>query len=214
MGSGRTLRWSSPPGWPAPPPGWRPPPGWAPDPAWGPAPPGWAFWVPPRRSPVPLVAAGVVVLLLLVAVGAGVYLATRPIPTVALGVPVSDDDAEFTVTELECGLTELVRASGSSLDAQGQFCVLRMSVRATGDEDVFVAGGQQRLHDAAGRTHEFDGLASVVLESQEPGLASEYADPGQTLTGTLVFDVPVGARITQVELHGSFRGDGVRVDVG
>ena len=67
------VRFNPPPGWPPVPEGWLPPQGWAPDPAWPDAPPGWSFYTDAARplhrrfSPVVLVVAATVAVLLVVA---------------------------------------------------------------------------------------------------------------------------------------------------
>ena len=53
-------------------------------------------------------------------------------------------------------------------------------------------------------------IAAVALDGD---IAYEQINPGNSKSGPLLFDVPVGADIAQVELHGDYTGDGVRVTV-
>jgi len=103
------MRFNPPPNWPPPPPGWAPEPGWQPDPAWGPPPPGWPLWVadaPPRR-PATAVWAGLIGLVVIVAVAVAVVLVTRggPAETASPAGPQSNAPAEQpALTDLSTSL--------------------------------------------------------------------------------------------------------------
>lgn len=89
--------------------------------------------------------------------------------------------------------------------ATGQFCVVTMTVRNVDDEAHTLWMGAQEARDARGRTFSADGNAWWYHAP-----AREWGDvnPGLSLTGDLVFDVPRGTRLTELVVRDSLFSTG------
>lgn len=127
-----------------------------------------------------------------------------------LGTPVRDGDFEFTVTAVEPAVPSVGDAPLEQT-AQGEYVVVRLTVANTGDSQGFFDPSSQTLLDAQGRQLSPDTLAGAYLDPQ-----NQFAqiNPGNSVQGALVFDVPVGTAVTTLELHDSAFSDGVEVTVG
>jgi hypothetical protein len=213
------------PGWP--PQGQQPPAGWPPQP------------VPPKkRGPLPWIlgAVGMVLGLCLIfgiigaitgggektndtaadvpaAVEAGKTAATKPAAKApakkaGIGSKVRDGKFEFVVTGVDCSKTK-VGDQYLNTTAQGRFCIVSVTVTNIGDEARTFTGGNQKAY--AGKT-EFsnDGEAELYLNSDSQTFL-EDVNPGNTVKGKLVFDVPKSTKLTEVELHDGVFSGGVRV---
>ena len=138
--------------------------------------------------------------------------AEEPAPqTAGIGTPVRDGKFEFTVTSIEGGVAH-VGDDMFGKDAQGQFTLVHMSVTNIGDEAQHFDGSSQKLVDAQGRTHSADGSAAIYLGDAESFL--NQINPGNSVQGTVVFDIPADATPASLELHDSMFSGGVTVSVG
>ena len=81
----------------------------------------------------------------------------------------------------------------------------------TGSRDETFFGSAQLLVDDEGTEYETDTIAGIALEDSNSVI--ELIEPGDDLTSTLVYDVPVDAPIAYLELNDSSIDDGVRVTV-
>ncbi|MDM8086135.1 DUF4352 domain-containing protein [Cellulomonas cellasea] len=125
-----------------------------------------------------------------------------------IGAPVRDGKLEFTVTAVEPGVASL-GSDAFGQKAQGQFVLVRVTVQNIGDEAVFFHGGSQKAFDAQGREFSPDATAPIYLEDANSFL--NEINPGNTVNGTIVFDMPVDVAITSLELHDSPFSSGVTV---
>lgn len=127
-----------------------------------------------------------------------------------VGTPVADGKFEFTVTNVEQGVGRV----GSDMfgeDAQGQFLLVHVTVRNVGDEAQYFDSSSQKLVDAQGRQHSADSAAAIYLDGSS---FLESVNPGNSVEGIVVFDVPVDAVPATLELHDSMFSDGVTVTLG
>jgi hypothetical protein len=140
---------------------------------------------------------------------------TAPAPPVLPGIgdTVSAGDWAFSVTSLKCGVKK-VGDDFLGKKAQGQFCLLRMKVTNNGDTAETLMGSNQKLLDDKGRTFSSDDEASIYADS-DASLFSEEINPGNTLKGVVVFDIPKGASPVEADLAGGFFGikDVAKIDV-
>lgn len=134
----------------------------------------------------------------------------KPAPAPGIGTAVRSGDLAFTVQGIECGVAE-VGNEYLGTQAQGQFCLLEIDAENTGDEAVTMMGFDQVLLDAKGREFSNDTEAGLYLEDNSPFL--EEINPGNTSTGTLVFDLPEGVEPVQAALTGGLLDDPVLVDL-
>ncbi|WP_432457173.1 DUF4352 domain-containing protein [Cellulomonas iranensis] len=128
-----------------------------------------------------------------------------------IGTPVRDGKFEFTVTGVEPGVARV----GDDMfgeDAQGQFLLVHVTVTNIGEEAQYFDGSSQKLTDTQGRTHSADTGAAIYLGDAQSFL--NQINPGNSVQGTVVFDVPADAAPASVELHDSPFSGGVEVALG
>ncbi|MEN1974046.1 MULTISPECIES: DUF4352 domain-containing protein [unclassified Cellulomonas] len=128
-----------------------------------------------------------------------------------IGTPVRDGKFEFTVTGVEPGVARI----GDDMlgqDAQGQFVLVHLTVTNIGEEAQYFDGSSQKAFDAQGRELSADGTAAVYLGDANSFL--NQINPGNSVTGTVVFDIPADAALTRLELHDSPFSGGVEVALG
>ena len=125
-----------------------------------------------------------------------------------IGDPVRDGKFEFVVTGVEDGGTEI----GDDFlgeTAQGRFHLVHLTVTNIGDEAQMMFDSNQRVRDEQGRTFDANSTAGIYLDGNELWL--EDINPGNSVSGTLVFDMPDGASPLEIELHDSAFSGGVTV---
>jgi len=125
-----------------------------------------------------------------------------------VGDAVRDGKFEFTVTKVETGV-ESVGDEFLSQEAQGQYVLVHMTVENIGDEAQMFDGSNQELTDTEGRTHQSDGSAAIYLGDANSFLTD--INPGNSVEGTVVFDIPADATPASLALHDSFFSGGVDV---
>ncbi|NMM17909.1 MAG: DUF4352 domain-containing protein [Cellulomonas sp.] len=135
--------------------------------------------------------------------------APAPAPAAAaVGTPVRDGKFEFTVTSIEPGVPS-VGSDAFGQKAQGQFVLMHLTIKNIGDKAQYFDGSSQKAFDAQGREFSSDAGAAIYLEDSNSFL--NEINPGNTVTGTVVFDMPRDAAIAKLELHDSPFSGGVRV---
>jgi hypothetical protein len=130
--------------------------------------------------------------------------------TAAIGDKVRDGKFEFTVTKFTCGRT-LVGTADFGKKAQGEFCEAALVVKNIGDEAQSLFGDNQYLFDASGKKFSADTEAAIYLD--QANTLYEEINPGNSLNGTVLFDVPKGTQADHIELHDSAFSGGVVVAV-
>jgi hypothetical protein len=139
---------------------------------------------------------------------------TKPAKPTAQASPglndkVRDGKFEFTVTKMSCLKTQL----GSSFlnkKAQGVFCIASVTVRNIGKGPQTFSGVAQKAYAADGSEYADDTAAEIYANSEAETFFNEI-NPGNRVAGKLVFDVPKGTTLTELELHDSLFSGGVRV---
>jgi hypothetical protein len=200
-------------GWNQPP--TAPPPGW-PQGAYAPLPPA----VPvkkKRRWPWVLLAIAVVIGIIIAtqsgkstssgatggtSTSAGVPAAAR------IGTPVRDGKFEFVVTKVQSGQAS-IGDQYLNQKAQGQFVIVSVTVTNTAGEAQEFLGSTAKAFDASGR--EYSPSTSAAMYLKDSNSFIEQINPGNTVSGQVVFDVPKGTTLTGLELHDSLFSDGVQV---
>lgn len=128
-----------------------------------------------------------------------------------IGAPVRDGKFEFVVKGVECG----VKKVGSEFleeKAQGQFCLVEMTVTNIGDEaQLFDAGTQKGVTDT-GATVDADGSAALVIPENENSFLEEI-NPGNSIDVVVVYDIAKDQKLTAVELYDSLFSGGVTVSL-
>lgn len=130
-------------------------------------------------------------------------------PAAAIGSPVRDGKFEFTVTNVESGLSSIGDNPYLAKEAQGQFVVVTMTVQNTSNEPKGISPGDQTLFDTQGRKFKADTSAGLNLDTDVA--IWDQINPGNTVTLKVVYDMPVGAVPASMELHDSMFSGGVEV---
>jgi hypothetical protein len=127
-----------------------------------------------------------------------------------LGDLVKDGKFAFKVTKVEKGLSQV--GEGFTVHkAQGQYVLVHLTVKNIGDEAQTFSDYAQKLIDTKGRTFDADTGAAVWLQDSNAFL--EKINPGNSVKGFLLFDVPENLSIKAVELHDSAWSGGVTVSL-
>ena len=133
----------------------------------------------------------------------------KPLP--GLHEKVRDGKFEFTVKSVTCG----VKAVGDQYlgqKAQGQYCLVKLTVQNIGDEAQSLFADNQYLFDATGRKFSADSTASIYAGNQAQTIYQEI-NPGNSVTGTVYYDVPKTAKPAKLELHDSAYSGGVTISL-
>ncbi|MFI5808499.1 DUF4352 domain-containing protein [Streptomyces sp. NPDC051561] len=127
--------------------------------------------------------------------------------TPGLGEPVREGKFEFTVKKIEPGGNHLGGEFGT--DAQGRYLLAHMTVKNIGDRAQYFNGSDQKTIDSKSNEHSADTGAAIFLEDSRSFL--NQINPGNTVEGIVVFDIPTNSRPVQMELHDSFLSSGATV---
>jgi Domain of unknown function (DUF4352) len=132
------------------------------------------------------------------------------VPTAKVGDKVTDDNYQFTVTKVSCG----VRRVGDQYDgekAQGQFCLVSLKVKNVGQDPITFSDQNQALVDATGRIYSPDDEAWVYVDDSD-NLWGEI-NPGNSMKTVVPFDVPKKTEPDYLLLKAGVWGfsEGVRV---
>jgi hypothetical protein len=131
-----------------------------------------------------------------------------------IGDAVRDGNFEFTVKSVKCGVAQVGENEFLREKAQGQFCLATVTVKNVKNEPQTLFDSNQKA---------FVGEAEYAVSS-EGGLAAnmdangdstsvwlQEINPGNSVTGVFVWDIPAGKKLTKLELHDSAFSGGVTV---
>lgn len=121
----------------------------------------------------------------------------------------SDGGFVFDVGTVKCGV-ETVGPAELPQRANGQFCLVDVSVRNSGSEPELLDPGAQQVIDAQGRSYPESDRAAVFVNDRDPSLLEEIG-PGRSVPGVLPFELPPGVSPVAVELRERLGSTGVRV---
>lgn len=132
--------------------------------------------------------------------------------TVGIGSPVRDGKFEFTVKSVQCGKASVGTNQYLTKAPQGQFCLLNLSVKNIGDEAQSLLSSNQYLLNDSGQKYSADDTATMY---NSPNGTTWYNDinPGNSVEGAIVFDVPKDITPTVAQLHDSAFSNGVQVNL-
>lgn len=130
-------------------------------------------------------------------------------PPPGVGDAVRDGKFEFVVSRVDCSRTSLGQEH-LKRTAKGKFCIVGLAVRNIADGSQFFLGHAQKAFDAAGDEFGNDEIAGIYANRDTETFLRKL-DPGERVTGSLVFDIPESATLTTLELHDSLLSNGVKV---
>lgn len=127
-----------------------------------------------------------------------------------VGTAVRDGEFEFTVTKVKKGVAS-VGSRYLKQKAQGQYVILNVTVKNIGEKPQLLSDSEQKVRDGSGREFSTDSTAGIYIEDNKVFFSE--INPGNSVKGQLVFDMPKGAKPATVELHDSLFSDGVSVSL-
>ena len=107
-----------------------------------------------------------------------------------LGQEARDGDLAFTISAMDCGATE-VTGGPEVRTAQGRFCFMKLDIRNFGRGPATFLGSAQTVLDQQERRFQPDPTATAAdPDNAGRDLTRAVVNPGNQLSGVLVFDVP------------------------
>ncbi|SCL28687.1 protein of unknown function [Micromonospora pallida] len=146
------------------------------------------------------------------AVGSGSAGDDKKATVAKVGEPARDGKFEFTVKSSKCGVAKV----GTDLlgqKAQGQFCLVTLNVKNIGKEAQMFDGSSQKAYAADGTEYSADGAAAMYANKNAETFLNDI-NPGNQVTGVLVFDIPKNVKLAKLELHDSPFSGGIDVTLG
>jgi hypothetical protein len=193
-----------------------------------PGPPGQQGYPPPqgptKRKRWPWIVGGLVLVLIVGCVGVSALVIGlgkkavedldanvqgRNAATGKMNSPATDGKFQFTVTTMKCGVKS-VGAEGLGQKAQGEFCLISVRIKNVGQSAEIFNDGSQKAYDAKNTEYSADSGAAIWA-NKDSSTFLEQINPGNTVNGKLVYDVPVGTKLASIVLHESAYTAGVRV---
>ncbi|MEV4532650.1 DUF4352 domain-containing protein [Asanoa sp. NPDC049518] len=132
--------------------------------------------------------------------------------TAKVGEAARDGKFEFTVKAPKCGVAE-VGDKYLNQQAQGQFCLVTVTVKNIGDKPQTFSDSSQKAFGADDAEYSADSGAGIYANKNADTLFTEI-NPGNKVTGVVVFDIPKKAKLAKLELHDSPFSGGVTVQLG
>jgi hypothetical protein len=132
--------------------------------------------------------------------------------TAKVGEAVRDGKFEFTVQQVKCGVAQL----GTDMlgkKAQGQFCLVTIQVKNIGKEAQTFSDSSQKAFGADKAQYTAD-TAAGIYANQDAATFLNQINPGNQVTGVLVYDIPAAATLAKLELHDSPFSGGISVQLG
>lgn len=127
-----------------------------------------------------------------------------------IGDPVVSGDLQLVVENVDDPVAE-IGSEYFNTAAQGEFVVMTIAVTNVGDEPKFFMDSSLTLL-AGGKTFNPDSSAPMYLEDR--AILFDEINPGNTLKGAVVFDLPVGTSLETLEFEGGLFDKAVSVALG
>ncbi|MGH7237224.1 MAG: DUF4352 domain-containing protein, partial [Candidatus Saccharimonadales bacterium] len=138
-------------------------------------------------------------------------------PSVAkLNQPASDGKFQFVVTAFKCGQSEVSQPDSPDImsQAQGQFCTMNLTVKNTGTVAQTFDDTAQYVYNSTNTQYSDSSDGTITANSSGSQFAFyESVNPGVSVSGVVVFDVPKGVTPSYAMLHDSSASNGVKVNL-
>ena len=128
-----------------------------------------------------------------------------------IGTAVRDGNFEFVVKSLKCGVPTVGDASLGAT-AQGQFCLVTLSVKNIGTAPQTMIDSNQTVLSAAGAKFDPSTTAELYANPSSNFFVTDI-NPGNAMSGVLIYDVPKTMVPTSIVLHDSMFSNGVTVNL-
>ncbi len=146
--------------------------------------------------------------------GSGSSVKTEDKETVAkVGEPARDGKFEFTVKSVTCGKASVGTNQYLTKTAQGQYCLMDLTIKNIGNEKQSLLSSDQKLFNAAGQEYSADDTATMYNSTDTASTWYNDINPGNSVSGVIVFDLPKDQTPVSAELHDSAFSNGVKVNL-
>lgn len=123
-----------------------------------------------------------------------------------IGEAVTANDLSFTVTDIS--KAKSLGSSYSKKEAQGTFNVITLTIKNTGKETITIDSSMLKVTDSQGRKFDYsiEGQTAKGLAQGKVDLFLQQVQPGLSVTGDIVFDLPDDATDLKLIVKGSMFG--------
>lgn len=130
-----------------------------------------------------------------------------------IGEAIRDGKFEFVVKSIKCGVPSVTAAGGYlSKSAQGQYCLVDVSVKNIGEKQQLFMESDQKLLNASNVEYSADSTATLYNSNNSDVFVNQI-NPGNTVEGTIVYDIPKDQTPVTAELHDSSFSNGVKINL-
>lgn len=135
----------------------------------------------------------------------------KRLPSPHIGQVAKDGDFAFTVTAVQCGVTQVGDGDfGETAPAGSQWCLATMNVKNDKSEgQTFFASNQKAIDDHGNQLSADD--AAILYLPNDAAAESSSVNPGVSVSVVVPFQLPTTRRIAKFELHDSAFSGGVSV---
>jgi hypothetical protein len=137
---------------------------------------------------------------------------TKTASIAKIGETARDGKFEFVVKSVTCGTTSVGPNQYLTKTAQGQYCLATVSVKNIGDKQQYFSEGDQKLLNASNQQYSPDSTATLYNSNSSDVFLAQI-NPGNSVEGVLVFDIPKDQTPVTAELHDSSLSSGVKVSL-
>jgi hypothetical protein len=129
-----------------------------------------------------------------------------------LGQPADDGKFRFVVTQVTYATSVGDTSAGLGETAQGRYTVLHIKVTNIGNQSQTLDDSAQFVYDKSGRQFSVDTQADIYANpGGSGGVFLNDINPGNSVRGLILFDMPRGDKAVKAELHDSLFSGGVVV---
>lgn len=112
---------------------------------------------------------------------------------------------------VKCGVGSV--GQGLTKTAQGQFCLVTVTVKNIGDKPQTMFDSNQKGFGSNGAEYGTDSAAGLYANSDNAQVWIAEINPGNQVTGMLVFDLPKDVDLVRLRMHDSAFSGGVEINV-
>jgi Domain of unknown function (DUF4352) len=131
-----------------------------------------------------------------------------------IGQPAADGKFRFVITRVSHTKSVGDTSMGLGETAQGRFSVLHIRVTNISNQSQTLDDSSQYVYDASGRKFDADTQADIDANpGNGGGVFLNDINPGNSVNGVILFDLPHGDKAVKAELHDSAFSGGVTVSL-
>jgi Domain of unknown function (DUF4352) len=129
------------------------------------------------------------------------------------GIGFRADDGKFRFVVTSVSHAKSAGSSGLGATAQGEYTVLHVTVTNIGSAAQTLDDSAQYVYDSRSRQYSADTQADIYGNSNGGQVFLAQINPGDSITGLIYFDMPVGDHAVKAVLHDSMFSGGVSVSL-